>query len=192
MNRNEFMRNLNNSLGSLNPKEIKEILYDYDEHFKAALEEGKNEQEIIDDLGDPVTIARMYVADSYIKKASREQSGTNILRAVFATIGLGFFNLAFVLGPFVGLAAVLFAIVTTGASLAAAGVIVLLKLTLGEILPVNMELLGSPVGHVALSISLISLGLIMVLVIAATTKFIYRLFVRYLKWNIQFIQGGSK
>jgi uncharacterized membrane protein len=109
MNKAEFMKTLEQLLGRLPEAERKEVLYDYEEHFQNGLADGKTETDIIRALGDPRMIAKQYVANESIKRAESHNFFSNIANAVLATVGLGFFNLIFVLGPFPALwSAVLF------------------------------------------------------------------------------------
>lgn len=63
MNRSEFLSSLKDELRRIPQVDRNEILYDYEEHFSIGLEQGKTEEEISMDLGDPRTIARQFNAD---------------------------------------------------------------------------------------------------------------------------------
>ena len=71
------------------------------------MENGKTEEEIAFSLGDPRILAKQFSASYAVQRAESSTSVNNILRAVLAVVGLGFFNLVFVLGPFLGLVGVL-------------------------------------------------------------------------------------
>lgn len=60
MQKIEFMQALNQALISRNTSDIDEIISDFENHFAAAVQEGKSEEEITAALGDPVAIAQQY------------------------------------------------------------------------------------------------------------------------------------
>lgn len=60
MKKDDFLGKLGNSLGNIPEEEKKDILYDYEEHFRIGSENGKSEEEIAELLGDPVGIAKQY------------------------------------------------------------------------------------------------------------------------------------
>ena len=61
MTKSQFMNTLKANLTGFSTKEIEEILYDYEEHFNIGLSSGKTEEEIIEELGDPIVTAKQYV-----------------------------------------------------------------------------------------------------------------------------------
>lgn len=60
MNKNEFFKILREGLNDFPEKELQDILYDYEEHFSNAMADGKTEEEIINELGDPYVIVNQY------------------------------------------------------------------------------------------------------------------------------------
>lgn len=62
MNKNEFLTKLDQALVGVPEGERKEILYDYEEHFRNAGAAGKTEAEISHSLGTPEFIAEQYLA----------------------------------------------------------------------------------------------------------------------------------
>jgi len=90
MNKIEFIKKLAEYICDL-PKEVsEEILYDYKEHFRMGIEKGRNEEGIAVSLEDPKNIAKQVIAENMIKKAENTTSANNIIRAIFAAVGLGF------------------------------------------------------------------------------------------------------
>ncbi len=71
--------------------ERKDVLYDYQEHIQIAVENGLDEEKVIESLGTPETIAKQYRVKKYIDKAEATGSTTSVFRAILATVGLGFF-----------------------------------------------------------------------------------------------------
>jgi len=108
MNKSEFLQKFKEKLKGIPEIEKTEIIADYLEHFDVGTSEGKSEEEVAKDLGDPVQIAKLFNADYFIDKASSSVSISSVLKAVLAFVSLGLFNLIVVLGPFLLLLGLLF------------------------------------------------------------------------------------
>src|SRR4030042_5386490 len=106
MNKKDFISKLSTYLGGIPVEERQDVINDFEEHFKEGMAEGRTEEEMADSLGDPKALANQFKANILVSKAEKTTSAINITRAVLATLGLGFFNFIFVLGPFVALASV--------------------------------------------------------------------------------------
>ena len=100
MNKEQFLKQLEASLKRLSIEERQDILQDYEEYFAIGMEKGKSEQEISASLGNPKQIAKELLASYHLDMVEQTTSAGNILRAVWAVIGLGFFNILIVLGTF--------------------------------------------------------------------------------------------
>lgn len=90
MNKMEFFKILEEGLIDFPAHELQEILYDYKEHFSNAQSDGKTEEEIIEELGDPYTIVNQYRSnymqvsatnteyeDTYEEKEPNNETHTN-------------------------------------------------------------------------------------------------------------------
>ena len=187
MNKQEYMAELNRMLGRLPREEREDILADYRDHFAAGLEAGKTEEEIARDLGNPETLARNFTADYAVKEAEENRSAGNILKAVVAIISLGFFNLVFVLGPFLGLLGVLFGLVVAGFAIAASGIILFLAVVLSPVIPWAVEVTVHPLGAALAGVGLTSLGLLILIGVFYLAKIFYNLTLQYLKLNLRII-----
>ncbi|MBT3463965.1 DUF1700 domain-containing protein [archaeon] len=64
MNKKEFFKELNEYLIGINKKEKKDILQDYEEHFKIGKKKKRTESQIVKSLGEPKQIAREIRAES--------------------------------------------------------------------------------------------------------------------------------
>lgn len=62
MKKDEFILALKQALITQNTSDIEEIISDFEDHFAAALQEGKTEEEITETLGHPALIAEQYPA----------------------------------------------------------------------------------------------------------------------------------
>ncbi|ASS74000.1 hypothetical protein CIG75_02730 [Tumebacillus algifaecis] len=180
MTRAAFMTELDRLLKGVPDKERKELLADYEEHFYLATAEGKTEEDIVRALGSPKHIARELTATYHVEQAETKFSPSTILRAIFAVVSLGFFNLVFVLGPFFALIAVLVSLYVTAFSL----IVVPVASLFGQA--------GLGAGQFWLTffvaLSCAALGVLMMVGLLYLTKWAYRLLVRYLQFNLQFIK----
>lgn len=97
MLKDEFIEKLSKSLKRIPKKDRDYILYDYEEFFNAGMQEGKSEEDISRFLGDPIVIAKQFMADITLKQAEKQSSVQNVLKASYSVIGLRFVNISFVL-----------------------------------------------------------------------------------------------
>lgn len=187
MNKRDFLSRLNVLLGAMPAEERKEVLYDYEEHFRMGMQEGKTEEEIARDLGDVYAIARQYHASFKVVRAETNASAGNIVRAVLATAGLGFFNLVFILGPFMGLVGVLIGLFAAGFGITIGGIGILIGILLAPLFPSYINIGVSYPVVIFGSVGLSCLGLLFLIGDFYLAKFFYKGTVRYLKWNIDVI-----
>lgn len=99
MTEEQFFTILEDGLKSLPPQERNDIIRDFREHFAAGREEDRSEAEIAASLGSPRLIAKELVAASHLKSVEAKATLSNVVRAVWAVIGLSFFNFVMELGP---------------------------------------------------------------------------------------------
>ncbi len=124
MTREQFLSDLKRALGRMSEQEKREILYDYEEHFRVGIAEGKREEDISRALGNPRMLGKSYAIDALLEdRADGERpSAGAVVRAVFASIGLTFVNVIFVLGPWLGLVGGMIGLWAAAVSLPIAGV----------------------------------------------------------------------
>lgn len=189
MNKHQYLSELNRLLGRMSDADRNEILYDYEEHFRIGMENGKTEEEIAESLGDVKSVARQFLADYTVKQAETNASAGNIFKAVIAAGALGFFNLVFVLGPFIALIGVLIGLFASAFGLIIGGLGVLLGAVLLPVLPAFISLGGVDIGFLIFAaIGITALGLLFLIGDCYLSKFFYRGALRYLKWNIEVIR----
>jgi uncharacterized membrane protein len=189
MNKLQYLENLEKSLKSLPKEETIDIMNDFKEYFEVGIERGRSEEDLTISLGNPRMLARQIRLESYIKKAEETKSASNILRAVFTSIGLSFFNLIVMLPVFSIVVSVLAVLFACSVSLCAAGI----TGTVGSIFsPLFSQYLTFNV-NVAVSIfafiGIGSLGILFFIGNIYISKFIFRLVVRYLRFNLSVIKG---
>ncbi|MGY4688198.1 DUF1700 domain-containing protein [Salibacterium sp. K-3] len=182
MNKEQFLRKLDAALDKLSYDEREDILQDFREHFDIGIGEGKTEEEISKSLGSPNQIAKELLASYYLEKVKDTSTTGNILRAVWAVIGLGFFNLVIVLGPFIGIVSVILAGWVSGAAFILSPLLVLVNPAIN---PGTFE-----VFDLFFSITLTGLGLLIAIGMMYVTRFVMVGFVRYLNFNVNLVKGG--
>lgn len=184
MNKDQFLTELNGALKRISSEEREDVLQDFEEHFAIGAEEGKTEEQISAALGSPKQIAKEMLATYHLKKVETTTTTGNIIRAVWAVIGLGFFNLVIVLGPFIALVGVVFAGWLAGISFIASPLLIILDTVIHPGTFVLFELF--------LSIALSGIGLFMMIGMFFATRALIDGFLRYLKFNTKLIKGGLK
>lgn len=184
MNKNEFLTKLDSYLRKLPSEERQDILQDFEEHFTIGLEEGKTEEEISESLGSPSSIAKEILTMYHIEKVENKATIGNVFRAVWATIGLGFFNLVIVLGPFLALVGLIFGGWATGIAFIASPLLVLVNVI---IYPDTFEFFD-----LFMSIGLTGLGLFITIGMYFATRGLLNGFVKYLQFNVKVVKGGLK
>lgn len=189
MNKTEFLNSLNKTLGNIPYEEKRDILYDYEEHFNVGLESGKSEEEIADSLGNPKSIAKYYVANYKVDQAKNDKSASSMLGAIAAVIGLGFFNLVFILGPFIAIVGVLFSLFAAAFAITVSGFVGAIGFF--AVLPSYVSLPWNSymnVGGIFASIGLLCLGLLFFIGDCYLAKLLYKGTLAYLKWNLSIIK----
>ncbi|MCD7034258.1 DUF1700 domain-containing protein [Metabacillus sp. GX 13764] len=184
MSKEQFLQELKAALKNLPQQEREDILRDYEEHFQFGLEEGRSEAEIAKELGAPQSIAKEITVQHHVEKAESKGTAGNLFRAVWAAIGLGFFNLVIVLGPFIALAGLLF----SGWAVSAAFILSpLLAIFDAVVFADQFELFT-----LFFSLVLAGAGIYIGIGMYYATKAIYKGFLRYLKFNVSLVKGGLK
>ena len=186
----EYIRILRNRLeGTLPQEDIDDILADYSEHFRIGKADGRTEEELFRSLGSPDDVAREIRATHLVKKAEDVKSCGNLIHAVLATLGLGLFNLVFVLIPFIFLVLLLLVVFIVGIVFTIFGPIALVYSVLQIAGMAAFAIWLSPVAGVFFSIGITTLGLLLVIGDYFLARFFYHIGIRYLKWNIGVITG---
>lgn len=188
MNKNEYITSLNRLLGSLPADERNDIIYDYEEHFRMGMENGKTEEEIANALGDVRTIAKQFKADYSITVAQSNATPGNVFKAVLATLGLGFFNLVFVLGPFLGLVGVLIGFFSAAFGITIGGIAGVVATLISPVLPNLVTTDLNPFFGFFVSMGLTAFGLLFLIGDFYLAKYFFKGTAKYLKWNLDIIR----
>ncbi len=188
MNRKEYIRTLRRYLRGVPKDELEDILDDYREHFEAGLEAGRSEDGIARALGSPKALARQLKADFMVQRAEDSASAENVLRAVLAAAGLGVLNLVFVLGPFLALVGVLFALFAAAVGITFGGLTGIVAIILSTIGGFGYSIGSNPVVGIIFMVGLTLGGLLFIMVDMYLAKAFAGLTVKYLKWNASIIK----
>jgi uncharacterized membrane protein len=189
-NEQEYIRVLKERLeGTLPGGDLDDLLSDYSEHFRMGKANGRTDEDLWRSLGAPDDVAREIKAMHLIKRAENVKSCGNIFHAVIATLGLGLFNLVFVLAPFIILLVMLFMVFVVGLLFAIFGPAALVYSILQLAGSPAFAIWLSPIAGMFISIGITSLGLLLIIGDYYLARFFYHMGIRYLKWNIGIIMG---
>jgi uncharacterized membrane protein len=190
MSRERFLAELKRSLGSMPESEKRDILSDYEEHFRMGLAEGKSEEQIAGSLGNPRILGKSYAIDSLLEepKAGGGITAASVLRAVFASISLTFFNAIVVLGPFLALVGVMIALWAAAVSLPLSGIAIVLAPVAALIVPSFFSVASmSPVFLVFAGIGTAAVGVLAVIGMWKLSRLFVRVIASYVKFNLRIV-----
>jgi uncharacterized membrane protein len=192
LNKKQFLKEVREELKELPKEDLESIMEDYEEHFEIGLSKGRTEEELAESLGDPKTIAKHAKAHFLVRRAEDKTSVSNFLRAIYATIALGFFNLIFVSGILLAASFLLFAFFLASGAIVFAGITSIVSpfiapyietLSLGGINPIAVFFFG---------IGLTAFGLLFFIANGYITRWFYNIIIKYLKMNVKIITGETK
>jgi uncharacterized membrane protein len=189
MNKEQFLSQLKRSLSGIPEEEKKEILYDYEEHFRSGLENGQEEEDIARSLGNPRVLGKSYRIESLLDKERGGNRASNILRAVFASLSLGFFNVIITIPLLAGLFAGLAGLWAGAVSLAVSGVAVIVGVILQPLFPAFISLGGmNIIALVFAGIGISALGLLSVIGMWKLSQLFFRMTAKYVQFNLRIIK----
>ena len=190
MTREKYLADLKHSLVRMSDEERRDVLYDYEEHFRMGMAEGRSEDQIARALGNPRIVGKAYAIDALLDE-SKEGGGVgaaSVLRAVFASISLGFFNIIFVLGPFLGLVGVMIGLWATAVSLGVSGLAVLLSPLAAVIVPGAITLAGmNPAFLFFDGVGVAALGVLAVIGMIKLSELFIRMIAAYVRLNARIV-----
>lgn len=188
MNKKEFLKILSNNLGNMPMNDKKEIIADYEEHFAIGLKNKKSEEEICELLGNPKLIAKQYKVDMMLREAEESKSITGIIKAIIAFLGLGFFNIVFILGPYMGLVAVLISLFAVGFSITISGIFMFFTALIRPLVSSIFYIGVNPLIIIFISIGTTAFGLLFLIGDCFLAKYFYIGTIKYLKFNLNIIK----
>jgi uncharacterized membrane protein len=189
MNKEQFLDQLKRSLSGIPEMEKKEILYDYEEHFRSGMENGQTEEEIARSLGNPRVLGKSYRIESLLDENRGGRRAANVLRAVFASLSLGFFNVIVTIPLFAGLLGGLIGLWAGALSLAVSGAAVILAVIVQPLLPAFISLGGFSMPFLIFAgIGISALGLLSVIGMLKLTQLFFRMTAKYVQFNVRIIK----
>lgn len=197
MNKQEYLKRLRTLLSALPETELNDILYDYEEYFDAALANGETDAAILGQLGRPEVVAKQFNLSKSIRRAEDKPSSFNIFRAVMASIGLGLFNIIFILGPYLALVGILIAVyavavalIVTGIGLVFIGIVIAVTGSVAFMPAITaVGLVGGSLilALLGAGVAIAAVGGLIVLLAIKLTQWFYKATLHYLKLNVKMI-----
>ncbi|PTE24110.1 DUF1700 domain-containing protein [Staphylococcus equorum] len=179
-----FLNELEQELDKLPRSERDKVMYEYEEYFFDQESEGKNEYQIIGALESPKKIGKELMARNAIVSAEFRPNINTIVRAIMASLGMGILSLIIILIPmiFVGIFMFILLLVALFFSLSP------LLLIINGIINDNFSF---AISNYLFAISYTGLGLLLFVIIAKFAQSVYRVILKYLRWNIKTIKGSA-
>ncbi|PKM51114.1 MAG: hypothetical protein CVV02_08165 [Firmicutes bacterium HGW-Firmicutes-7] len=210
MLKDDYLESLDRLLTSLPYNERREIMYDYEEHFKEEMKQGILEEEIISSLGDPENIARQFVSaivpipisvspsqnpdTSPAQKPKRtavKKYGNSIGEIVALSIVALIINSIFI-GFYIGYWGVLIGFTVSGVGLLFGGFVLLISSLIATpvaFLSAPLVLYQYPILLFAISIIIICIGGLILISMYFLIRFTCIFTHKYVKWLIKLIRG---
>jgi len=191
MTEKQFMTILKKNLNGLAEEDKNEILFDYSEHFRLGGESGKSEEDICVSLGDPAQIGKNSRVELLVDHADRESIGGNVFKAVIASFSLGFFNIVFVLGPYLGLVGVMIGLWAAAVSVMISGVVTSLAVIFWPIINFFIPYAMYPEGF-AVKLAMFLAGIVMFSLGSLATIGMVKLTQLFSKGTVKYLQSNLK
>ena len=190
MNQADFLSQLRRALGGMSEAEKTEILSDYEEHFRMARAAAKSDDETSQSLGNPRILGRSYRVDSLLEEGRSGGKVTSVLRAIFASLSLGFFNIIIVLGPFVALLGVLVGLWAGAIAMALSGAGAFVMTLASPLLPHIVHVTGIAIPFVLFcSIGVAALGVLWAIGMWFLTRWFVFAVAKYAQFNARIIMN---
>ncbi|EHJ07042.1 HAAS signaling domain-containing protein [Staphylococcus simiae] len=181
MTKEQYLHVLRKNLKHMSDDDKEDIINEYVTHFYSGASDGKSEQQICQELGDPKQLAKEHNAFNTLDQAKTHQSFNNIMTAIFAAMGLSLLNFVVILVPFILLLCVMALLVTFT--------------MIGLIGPVMLVVKGIIDGFNSILLFdcfmaglMFGCGLILLVITSIFFKYTYSIIVKYLKWNIKLVK----
>ena len=194
----EFLTALEPLLKEIPERDRPAVIEKYREYFDISMRMGKTEEEIVAFLGSPKIAARFAVADYLVEQAEGNSTFKNISKAVISSIGLGVFNLAFFLGPFLGMSGALLILFFAGLAISFFGIEVLIGVfaypSLPTIISLPPDLFADSItkmGTFFASLGLVAFGLLFIIGDYILLGIFYRGTLKHLRFHLSDLAKGD-
>lgn len=179
-----FLNELEQELNSIPSTERDNVMYEYEQYFFDQEREGKNEYQIIGALDSPKKIGKEIKAKNAIVSAEYRPNVKSIIRAIMASLGMGILSLIIILIPMIFIGSFMFILLLVALFLAISPILLIIHGSL-----YNMFSLA--ISNYLFAFSFTGLGIVLFVIIAKLAQFVYRLILKYLRWNIKTIKGSA-
>lgn len=179
-----FLNELEQELNSIPSTERDNVMYEYEQYFFDQEREGKNEYQIIGALDSPKKIGKEIKAKNAIVSAEYRPNVKSIIRAIMASLGMGILSLIIILIPMIFIGSFMFVLLLVALFLAISPILLIIHGSL-----YNMFSLA--ISNYLFAFSFTGLGIVLFVIIAKLAQFVYRLILKYLRWNIKTIKGSA-
>ena len=189
MNKEQFLYQLKRALSGIPEQERRDILYDYEEHFRIGAENGQEEEQIARSLGNPRVLGKTYRIENLLQPDQGGRKAANVMRAVFASLSLGFFNIIITIPLFAGLLGGLAGLWAGAVSLAVSGVAVVLAVIVQPFFPAVISLGGFSIAFLIFAgIGIAALGLLAVIGMWRLSQLFFKITAQYVQFNLRIIK----
>lgn len=195
MTREQYITELKRGLGRMGEADRREILADYEEHFRMAAADGRTEEQTAQALGNPRVTGRSYRIDAMLEESrgGGAAGARAVVRAVFASLGLTLVNAIFVLGPFVALAGAMIGLWAAAVSLPIAGIAAAVGPVAVLVAPQAVSLGGlSPLFLVFAGIGVAALGVLAVIGMWQLSRLFIRMVAAYVRFNARMVTRRTR
>ncbi|OAB41447.1 DUF1700 domain-containing protein [Paenibacillus glacialis] len=183
MNKQQFLFIMQNHLTSITEVERNELLNDYESHFTYGMQNGKTEEQIAHELGDPFELVREILGDRFTIQDphTSTQTTVSLTRNIFIYIGHFFINIVIV--------PLLIGLWSGWVGLCAGSI----GLLLSPLLLVPEYFINDTfsVAKGFAAVTAMGFGLWMTIAVMFTFKGLATISRSYLNWNINITKGGS-
>lgn len=183
MNKERYLKQLVANLKHMDHAEKQDIYNEYETHFISGKNEGKSEENIAKQLGDPKMIAKELNATMVLDKVDENRNLKSICKAILAVMGLGLFNFFIVSIPAFFVLMILFVLIVFTLILFSTPIFLIIKFATEG--PHSIILYDVYMAGLMFSISLMLLAITILII-----KWILKLTVMYLKWNVSLVKGS--
>ncbi|MGP5093319.1 HAAS signaling domain-containing protein [Staphylococcus equorum] len=184
MDKITFLNELEQELDKLPRSERDKVMYEYEEYFFDQESEGKNEYQIIGTLESPKKIGKELMARNAIVSAESRPNINTIVRAIMASLGMGILSLIIILIPMIFVGIFMFVLLLVALFFALSPLLLIINGIINDIF-------SFAISNYLFAISYTGLGLLLFVIIAKFAQFVYRVILKYLRWNIKTIKGSA-
>lgn len=181
MDKITFLNYLEDELSRLPKTERDKIMYEYETKFF----ETQNEEELIHELDNPKAIAKKIYANTAIKDAEMAPNFKNVFHAIMATLGLSFFNILFVITPFLFITFLLLIVVLIGAIMILGPIVSVVNIFINGFHWIDIT-------NILFAFSFLGLGLMLVITGLKLIEISYKGILKYLKRCIKIIKRSAE